>query len=226
MKNKGLNIMIAILVICVLGLSGYILYDKILDTDKLDVENKNNEIIETQQEFINAISKTEKELESKSEYIINYKDFSFTASKNEYNNIGNIIIKYKDKQINKDLSKQGEYGLKTLNTYYFDEEKGLFILTLETTPVASSPNSYIIAFDSKGNIHLDESVGYEIYADENRKTLFYRYNLGGGIDCYGRDVSLEENYIIESVIISWYTHNELTELTKVEKTYKDLPKCE
>lgn len=33
-KNKGLNVLVIILILCILGLGGYIIYDKVLSTDK------------------------------------------------------------------------------------------------------------------------------------------------------------------------------------------------
>ena len=175
MKNKGFIITIIILIICILVLSSYIVYDKITNIEnnenKEEQDNTINNKISSPKEFINEISKTEKMFETQSAYTVNYEEFSFTATKNEYNNIENITIKYKDKQINKDLSMQGEFGLKGLNTYYFVEEIGLFILALEITPVADRPIRYIVAFDYNGNIKLDEAVNYDIEVDVNDMTL-------------------------------------------------------
>lgn len=223
-KQKNITI-IVVLVICVLGLSSFIVYDKVLKEDKNKVVNKDNELIDTPQEFINEITKTEEELKNKEEYTVNYKDFSFTAYKNEYNNISNIKIKNNDKQINKDLSKITDTGFHTLNSYYFDDETGLFILTFTITPVADAPRTYIIAFDTNGNIKLDEAVEYDIYVDENQSTLFYIYIIGGGISCYGNSHSPETKY--SSVITYKYTNdNEIMEIRRLEKTMKELPKCE
>lgn len=229
MKNKGLIIIIIILIICVLGLSSCIIYEKVLTTDKSDMVNKNDKIIETPQEFINTISKVENELESKSEHTVDYKDFSVTIIKNEYNYIENITIKYKDKQINKDLSMYGGlYGLQKLKAFYFDEEIGLFILTLLTAPTASEQKTYIIAFDTNGNIHLDEQVGYSIYilTVDNSDKLVYLYLMDGRIDCYGMTSVISDNEIIKSTIIYDYIDNKITEIERLETTYKDLPKCE
>ena len=207
-------------------MSGFIVYDKVLYTDKTDDVNKSNEIIENPQDFINKISKTEEELKNKSEYTVNYQDFSYTAHKNENNIIGNIVIKYKDKTINKDLSNETKIdaGLHILNTYYFDESTGLFILTLLTAPVAAEPKTYIIAFDSNGNIKQDEMVRYNIYVDEKTKTLIYNYRMDGGLDCY-EFVSQAER-IHSSVIIYEYIKNEIIEISRLERKMKDLPKCE
>lgn len=231
MKNKGFIITIIILIICILGLSSYIVYDKITNIEnnenKEEQDNTINNKISSPKEFINEISKTEKMFETQSAYTVNYEEFSFTATKNEYNHIENITIKYKDKQINKDLSMQGEFGLKGLNTYYFDEETGLFILALEITPVADRPIRYIVAFDDNGNIKLDEAVNYDIEVDVNDKTLTYHYSHPGGIgDCYEPSMGLDVNYIAYSNITYKYENNEIKEISKTTKYIKDLPKCE
>jgi len=98
---------------------------------------------------------------------------------------------------------------------------GLFILTLLVTPVADEPVTYIIAFDTNGNIKIDEKVNYIIDIDDNKSTLNYRFHIGGGTECYEVDSNL--NTIHSSVITYIYSHNEIEEYFKVEKY---LPKCE
>lgn len=234
-QNKGLIIIIIILTICVFGLSGYILYNKIINVDNNEIKDKQddnnikeeqnnntNKNISTPEEFITEISEIEDILENQSSHTVNYNDFSFTAYKTkEYNNIEKIIIKYKGKQINKERVNE-ELGFHTLKSYYFDEKTGLYIITLLPAPVADSPNTYIIAFDTNGNIKLDEINNYDIYVDNNRSTLIYEYYFGGG--------SCPENYeldkIFSSIIIYSYSHNGITEMSRLEKKFKDLPKCE
>lgn len=223
-KQKNIPI-IVILIICILGLSSFIIYDKVLNGDKNKVVNKDNEHIDTPQDFINKIKKTEEELKNKEEYTVNYNDFSFTAYKNEYNNISNIIIKNKDKQISKDISKITDTGFHTLNSYYFDEETGLFILTLTITPVADSPRTYIIAFDTNGNIKLDEAVGYYIYVDENQSTLFYSYIMGGIGDCKEDNVDQEMIYSEIKEYKYYANTNKIEKRTILNKKVKELPKC-
>ena len=227
-KKKNISV-IVILVICILGLSSFIIYDKVLNEDKNKVVNKdNNEVIDTPQKFINKIATTEEALKNKEEYTVNYKDFSFTAYRNEYNQIRNIIIKKNDKQINKDLSKITDTGFHTLNSYYFDEETGLFILTLTITPVASSPSTYIIAFDTNGNIKLDEAVGYQIYVDENKSTLFYTYILSGIGGC--KSDSVDQEMIYSEIKEYQYfdnidNTNKIEEGTILNQKVKELPEC-
>lgn len=227
-KTKNISIII-ILVICILGLSSFIIYDKVLKEDKNKVvNNDNNELIDTPQKFINKIAKTEEDFKNKEEYSVNYKNFSFTAYRNEYNHIENIIIKNNDKQINKDLSKITDTGFHTLNSYYFDEEIGLFILTLTITPVTDSPSTYIIAFDTNGNIKLDEAVGYQIYVDENKSTLFYTYIMGGIGGCKTDNVDQEMIYS-EIKEYKYFDNidndNKIEEGTILNQKVKELPDC-
>lgn len=240
-QNKGLIIIIIVLIICVVGLSGYILYDKIINVDNNEIKDKTddnnskeeqnnntNKNISTPEEFITEISKTEDILENQSSYTVNYNDFSFTAYKtSEYNNIKKIIIIYKGKQINKDNVNE-EYGFHTLKSYYFDENKGLYIITLLPAPVADAPSTYIIAFDKNGNIKIDESnVNYNVNVDTNEKTLTYNYLVPGGIgDCYDSSMHLNIEDIYSSNIIYKYDNNEIKEISKTTKHIKDLPKCE
>lgn len=227
MKNKGLIIAVIILVIYVLGLSGFIIYDKVLSTDNVNNENgemqENNDIqtITLAEGFISKIAQTESVLKNESEYTVNYNNLSYTAYKNENNIIENIVITYKGKQINKDL--HGDVGFHTLKSYYFDENIGLFIITLLSAPVSATPNTYIVAFDINGNIKIDDIVSYDVSVNTDKSILTYNYLMGSGVNCY--DSTTNGNEIYSSIITYKYVNNEIEKTSKVEKTYKELPQC-
>lgn len=228
MKNKGLIITIIILSICILGLTGYIVYDKVLNTNNENLKtneqhgNQETVTIKSPTEFVNAIKKIEANLKKVTTYTIDYNGLSLTATKNEYNNIASIIVSYNGKQINKKFER--ELGYHTLNSYYFAKDNGLYIITLLSAPVAPEASTYIIAFDNNGNIKIDEVADYSIEVNEKDQTLLYEYKMGGGIVC--AEPSLNQNDKYFETILYEYSQDEIKTKNMEALLVKDLPKCE
>lgn len=218
-KNRNLKVLAIILGIFVLGLGGYILYDKIVNNTLTEDEAIDN--------FVYEISMTEENLKNNNEYTVEYNDLVFQAYKHEeYNTIKNIVISYKGKQINKNLD--SDMGFHTLNSYYFDKEDGLFIITFLYAPLADSPKTQIIAFDINGNIKLDDAVFKDVYVAENKNSLIYTYHVPGGYSCDCFDstkggVSLDD--VCSSVEFYRYYDNKIEKNYEIIKRFGDLPKC-
>ncbi|MBQ8192723.1 MAG: hypothetical protein IJZ46_01450 [Bacilli bacterium] len=218
-RNMGLKVLVVILCVLVLGLGGYILYDKIVNNTLTEDEAIDN--------FVYEISMTEENLKNNNEYTVEYNDLVFQAYKHEeYNTIKNIVISYKGKQINKNLD--SDIGFLTLNSYYFDEEDGLFILTFLQAPIASHDVNHIIAFDINGNIVLDDTTLDHVYIVENKNSLISVYQAPGGYSCDCFDstkggVSLDD--VCSSVEFYRYYDNKIEKNYEIIKRFGDLPKC-
>lgn len=222
-KNIGMKTTIVILCLLVIVLSGYIVYDKVLN--KEINSDSSSDIINSPKAFINNISKVEEILKNHSEYSVNYNDVTFKAYKNDNNIIENIEILYNGNQVNKDL--RGDIGFHTLNAYYIEKSGGLFVITLLTAPVAANPSTYIIAFDENGNIKLDEITSHYIYVDENKANIIYRFHMGGGYDCDCIDDNKNIYEGICSSVIGYdYFNNDIQEMYNITKKFEDLPKCQ
>ena len=252
MKNRGLIITIIILVICVLGLFGFIIYDKVLSDDVLgdghvnDNNSDNNNIVDNEEtkedekidnitsynvianspnDFIKKMADIEKVLENKAKYVVSFSDLKFTVYKNEIapENFDNIIITYKDKMINKSNVISGSPGYHTLKSYYFDKESGLFLLTFLVAPQPAVGATYIIAFDNDGNVYMDEILLGSIEVNSKNYTLLHSYSPWTGQMCSGSDMDSME--IASETILYEYKNDTLEIKNKETVLVKDLPEC-
>ena len=249
MKNKGLIIIIIILVICVLGLSGFIIYDKVLSNDVVSDEHVNdnnsdsNNIVDNEQtkedektdnitsynvvanspnDFINKIADTEKVLENEVKYEVSFNDLKFIVHRIDSKLIrfDSIVITYKNETINKN----GLNGLyDTLNSYYFDKDEGLFILTF-LPPQSAIGETIIIAFDNNGKIYLDESVSGSVKVDNTDATLLNSYCKWTGEMCASSN--MESTEIVCEKILYEYINDTLEVKNREITRVKDLPECD
>lgn len=228
MKNK---IVFGLLIICVLGLLGYIVYDKMLSNDnddnviKEDDNNVNNLIATSALDFIDKIANSGNVLGTESIYVVSYNDLKFTAFVNEPNsrNIGKFEITYKGNVINTALQ-PSDLGYHTLKTYYFDKDSGAYIITMVQAPVAAVPSLYVFVFDNNGNVLMDEYAVGEVIVNEEETTLLHNFQLGGGITCFTDDMNPMEKYL--ETILYEYKNDKLNIINREALLVRDLPKCE
>lgn len=168
-NSKGLIVLVIILIICVLGLTGYILYNKNHkgDSDNLVNENqKTNEQTKENNIYKNFSSNLKSEISKKYDSNnLNYQTISNEVVKDGYEVFltkeNTLYVKYNNANL---LAKYGEYKIaeNVLNFYIISTGQGggntLYFINEDGT-VGSADTEYNI--ENENQINIKKDIGYK-----------------------------------------------------------------
>lgn len=190
-SNKGLIVLIVILILMVLGLSGYLVYDKFMDKEEPPAVNETtNNNIQTD----NSNKKVLKKDESKDVvYDYAYDKTSEKISKMPYININSVYADSINKKI-EDIIKNDEYTIENN--------------TLKST---SPTGGAWITYKSFINDNILSIILYEDFIASNNSHKYYSYN----IDIYtGEEVTNKDLVKLKNI-------NESDFEAKLSNTFKE-----
>lgn len=215
-NNVWLKVLAIVLVILVLGLTFYIVYDKVLNKDKIATDNKEDIVDEELVAFVNILNNANQKFEA------NYKGLTIKyIGYNEYKNeeFGGIKIYYNNKEI---LFFNASFLYPEINkkAVYYKEDDEIFFMTLRQW---GAHHPILLVIDKFGNVLLNEEwIEGSIKIDSSKWEVTVDYFdscCGGSTEDIVKSENKKKEDIANGTIVYKYENYKMNVLKHDYETY-------